>query len=114
MPNLVSACTVPPAAPIVEATSSSLSRRRARMATVAPSAASLLVVAVPMPLLAPVTSVTVFASDMPSYRVAQTRANGQPALGLYMCEPDGTVFHALGLLVLEACRTEHTDDVNAR
>ncbi|MCZ8510854.1 RNA polymerase subunit sigma-70 [Paenibacillus filicis] len=33
------------------------------------------------------------------YRTVTTRANGQPAFGLYMCEPDGSVFHALGLLV---------------
>jgi RNA polymerase sigma-70 factor (TIGR02960 family) len=34
------------------------------------------------------------------YRVVTTRANGQPAFGLYMRDPGGTVFHALGLLVL--------------
>jgi RNA polymerase sigma-70 factor (TIGR02960 family) len=34
------------------------------------------------------------------YRVATTRANGQPAFGLYMRDPGGTVFHAVGLLVL--------------
>jgi RNA polymerase sigma-70 factor (TIGR02960 family) len=33
------------------------------------------------------------------YRVATTRANGQPAFCLYMCDPDGTVFRAIGLLV---------------
>jgi RNA polymerase sigma-70 factor (TIGR02960 family) len=34
------------------------------------------------------------------YRVVTTRANGQPAFGLYMRDPGGTVFHAVGLLVL--------------
>jgi SnoaL-like domain len=34
------------------------------------------------------------------YRVVTTRANGQPAFGLYMPEPGGMGFHAVGLLVL--------------
>jgi RNA polymerase sigma-70 factor (TIGR02960 family) len=34
------------------------------------------------------------------YRVVTTRANGQPAFGLYMREPGGMGFHAVGLLVL--------------
>jgi RNA polymerase sigma-70 factor (TIGR02960 family) len=34
------------------------------------------------------------------YRVVATRANGQPAFGLYVRDPGGTVFHAVGLLVL--------------
>jgi RNA polymerase sigma-70 factor (TIGR02960 family) len=33
-------------------------------------------------------------------RVVPTRANGQPALGLYVRDPGGSVFHAMGLLVL--------------
>jgi hypothetical protein len=33
-------------------------------------------------------------------RVVATRANGQPALGLYVRGPGGRVFHAMGLLVL--------------
>jgi RNA polymerase sigma-70 factor (TIGR02960 family) len=33
-------------------------------------------------------------------RVVATRANGQPALGLYVRDPGGRVFHAMGLLVL--------------
>jgi RNA polymerase sigma-70 factor (TIGR02960 family) len=33
-------------------------------------------------------------------RVVPTRANGQPALGLYARDPDGRVYHAMGLLVL--------------
>ena len=33
------------------------------------------------------------------YRMVATRANGQPAFGLYMRYPGGTVFHALGLFV---------------
>jgi RNA polymerase sigma-70 factor (TIGR02960 family) len=33
-------------------------------------------------------------------RVVATRANGQPALGLYVRDPAGRVFHAMGLLVL--------------
>jgi RNA polymerase sigma-70 factor (TIGR02960 family) len=33
-------------------------------------------------------------------RVVPTRANGQPALGLYARDPDGRVSHAMGLLVL--------------
>lgn len=33
-------------------------------------------------------------------RLMATRANGQPALCLYMQAPVGEVFHAIGLLVL--------------
>jgi RNA polymerase sigma-70 factor (TIGR02960 family) len=33
-------------------------------------------------------------------RVVATRANGQPALGLYVRDPGGRVFHAMGLLVV--------------
>jgi RNA polymerase sigma-70 factor (TIGR02960 family) len=33
-------------------------------------------------------------------RVVATRANGQPAFGLYVRDPGGRVFHAMGLLVL--------------
>jgi hypothetical protein len=33
-------------------------------------------------------------------RVVPTRANGQPAIGLYVRDPGGRVFHAMGLLVL--------------
>jgi RNA polymerase sigma-70 factor (ECF subfamily) len=33
-------------------------------------------------------------------RVVATRANGQPAFGLYIRDPGGRVFHAMGLLVL--------------
>jgi RNA polymerase sigma-70 factor (ECF subfamily) len=33
-------------------------------------------------------------------RVIATRANGQPALGLYVRDPGGRVYHAMGLLVL--------------
>jgi RNA polymerase sigma-70 factor (ECF subfamily) len=29
-----------------------------------------------------------------------TRANGQPAFGVYIRDPGSTVFHAIGLLVL--------------
>lgn len=34
------------------------------------------------------------------YRMVATRANGQPAFGTYLRDPGGTVFHALGLLVV--------------
>ena len=34
------------------------------------------------------------------HRVVATGANGQPALGLYVRDPGGRVFHAMGLLVL--------------
>jgi RNA polymerase sigma-70 factor (TIGR02960 family) len=33
-------------------------------------------------------------------RVVATRANGQPAFGLYVRDPGGRVYHAMGLLVL--------------
>jgi RNA polymerase sigma-70 factor (TIGR02960 family) len=33
-------------------------------------------------------------------RIVATRANGQPAIGLYVRDPGGRVFHAMGLLVL--------------
>jgi hypothetical protein len=33
-------------------------------------------------------------------RVVATRANGQPAFGLYVRDPGGRIFHAMGLLVL--------------
>ena len=35
-----------------------------------------------------------------SYRVVQTRANGQPAFGMYLADPHAGVFHAYGLLVI--------------
>jgi RNA polymerase sigma-70 factor (TIGR02960 family) len=35
-----------------------------------------------------------------SNRAVATRANGQPAFGLYVRDPGGRVFHAMGLLVL--------------
>jgi hypothetical protein len=34
------------------------------------------------------------------YRMAQTRANGQPALAIYLCDPVNGVARAFGLLVL--------------
>jgi RNA polymerase sigma-70 factor (TIGR02960 family) len=34
------------------------------------------------------------------YRLVATRANGQPAFGVYVCDPHGGVFHANGLLVV--------------
>jgi RNA polymerase sigma-70 factor (ECF subfamily) len=34
------------------------------------------------------------------HRTVATRANGQPAFGLYVRDPGGAVFHALGLMVL--------------
>ena len=34
------------------------------------------------------------------YRLIATRANGQPAFGLYVCDPQAQVAHAIGLLVL--------------
>ena len=33
-------------------------------------------------------------------RVVVTRANGQPALALYVRDPGGRVFHAMGVLVV--------------
>lgn len=33
-------------------------------------------------------------------RVVATRANGQPAFGLYVRDPGGRVYHAMGMLVL--------------
>jgi hypothetical protein len=35
-----------------------------------------------------------------SYRLVPTRANGQPAVGVYLFDPNAEVFHALGLIVL--------------
>jgi SnoaL-like domain len=35
-----------------------------------------------------------------SYRLVHTRANGQPAFGLYAREPGEHAFHAVGLLVV--------------
>jgi hypothetical protein len=35
-----------------------------------------------------------------SYRVVPTRANGQPALGMYMADPHTGVFRSYGLLVV--------------
>jgi RNA polymerase sigma-70 factor (ECF subfamily) len=35
-----------------------------------------------------------------SYRVVQTRANGQPAFGMYLADPHADVFRAYGLLVV--------------
>jgi RNA polymerase sigma-70 factor (ECF subfamily) len=34
------------------------------------------------------------------HRVLQTRANGQPAVGIYVADPHGTLRHGVGLLVL--------------
>jgi RNA polymerase sigma-70 factor (ECF subfamily) len=34
------------------------------------------------------------------YRIIPTRANGQPAFGMYIRDPGATVFHAIGLIVL--------------
>jgi RNA polymerase sigma-70 factor (TIGR02960 family) len=42
---------------------------------------------------------TTFRPDR-SYRVVPTRANGQPALGLYMADPHTGVFRAYGLFVV--------------
>ncbi len=39
-------------------------------------------------------------------RVVATRANGQPAFGLYVRDPGGRVFHAMGLLVLTLAGNE--------
>ncbi len=36
----------------------------------------------------------------PGRRLVATRANGQPAFGLYMRDPRATILHAIGLLVL--------------
>jgi RNA polymerase sigma-70 factor (TIGR02960 family) len=35
-----------------------------------------------------------------AYRVVPTRANGQPAFGLYLADPHASVYHAYGLLVI--------------
>jgi hypothetical protein len=35
-----------------------------------------------------------------TWRLVATRANGQPAFGLYVRDPQARVWHALGLLVL--------------
>ena len=42
---------------------------------------------------------TIFAQDR-SYRLIETRANGQPAFGIYVRDPASGVFHAHGMLVL--------------
>jgi hypothetical protein len=34
------------------------------------------------------------------YRLVATRANGQPAFGIYQCDPHAAVLHANGLIVL--------------
>jgi RNA polymerase sigma-70 factor (TIGR02960 family) len=39
-------------------------------------------------------------------RVVATRANGQPAFGLYVRDPGGRVYHAMGLLVLTLAGNE--------
>jgi len=39
------------------------------------------------------------------YRVVATRANGQPAFGMYVQDPNTSVFHALGLQVLTLAGT---------
>ena len=41
----------------------------------------------------------IFAQDR-SYRLVPTRANGQPAFGVYVADPATGVFHANGMLVL--------------
>ena len=40
----------------------------------------------------------IFAQDR-SYRLIDTRANGQPAFGVYVRDPATGVFHASGMLV---------------
>ena len=35
-----------------------------------------------------------------TYRVVPTRANGQPALGLYLADPPASLYHAYCLLVI--------------
>jgi hypothetical protein len=35
-----------------------------------------------------------------SYRLVPTRANGQPAVGVYLFDSNADVFHAMGLIVL--------------
>ena len=44
--------------------------------------------------------IAVTLQQRPRNRVVATRANGQPALALYVRDPGGRVFHAMGLLVL--------------
>jgi hypothetical protein len=41
----------------------------------------------------------IFAQDR-SYRLIETRANGQPAFGVYVRDPATGVFHANGMLVV--------------
>ena len=41
----------------------------------------------------------IFAQDR-SYRLIDTRANGQPAFGVYVRDPATGVFHANGMLVV--------------
>jgi RNA polymerase sigma-70 factor (ECF subfamily) len=38
--------------------------------------------------------------DHPTYRLVATRANGQPAFGIYLREPHAPLYHSNGLLVL--------------
>ena len=44
-------------------------------------------------------SVVAFRPDR-TFRLVATRANGQPAFGVYVCDRHGGLFHAIGLLVL--------------
>jgi RNA polymerase sigma-70 factor (ECF subfamily) len=38
--------------------------------------------------------------DRPIYRLVATRANGQPAFGIYLRDPHAPIYHSNGLLVL--------------
>jgi hypothetical protein len=42
---------------------------------------------------------SIFAQEW-TYRLIPTRANGQPAFGVYVLDPASGVFHANGMLVL--------------
>ena len=48
----------------------------------------------------------VSAQQPDRYRTRATRANGQPAFGLYLRDPHGTVFHAIGLMVVTLSGTQ--------
>jgi RNA polymerase sigma-70 factor, ECF subfamily len=45
-----------------------------------------------------------------TYRLVATRANGQPAFGLYVWDPHATLLHATGLLVLTLAGHRIRDD----
>ena len=51
----------------------------------------------------------IFARDR-SYRLIATRANGQPAFGVYVRDPATGVFHANGMLVVTAGRRPDPGD----